>query len=426
MNSIYVFGDSHSIIFAYTRDINEHWLGMNNLPVTLNRIGNEGLNLHKTPLILGNGHEKHVPKNGDIIMYSYGSNDAHKGILEQIQKGREKEEIINSLVDSYFKVILHNEKEYNVKSVVYGILPNSDKNVKYNGKHRIIKDIINNLNCKFEKMCKKLLIPYFNINNIVSKKNGYLSEKFSNDLVHIDKSYAQLIRQKLLSFVNKLNIVLITSVCRTKDKPLSYCATRSIFTHQERYEQLIKTIESVKQNIPYAYIILSEYSEFDVHQERNLKEKCDVVLNPDKTELLDTLYFGVFKAIGELTGTRLGLDYIKDTKIQFNNLFKISGRYYCNENFDYNYYNNNKHNFYKINNDINNINTTLYKVPFEYFNGFYKFIKKSDNVHKIFTTGIGYENFISNYVKENNNNTIFLENLGISGKVSVCGSYFNK
>lgn len=426
MNKIYVYGDSHSILFSYTKDINEHWLGFNNLPVSMNRIGKEGLDIKKIPSILGNGHEKHIPSDDDIIMYSYGSNDAYKGIPEQIKKGRDEDEIINTLINSYFNVIIQNEKDYNVKSIVYGIIPNCDKYIKYKDINDQIKNIIKKLNYKLEKNCLKNNILYFNINKYITNNNGFLSDEFTDDLIHIKKSYASFVRYNLLSFLNKLNIVLITSLCKVPETSFTYSNRRSVFTHTERYEQLLKTIDSVSINIPYSYIIISEYSEFNDDEYKKLVEKCDILLNPTKSDKLDVLYFNKIKAIGELTGTRLCLSYINKNNIGFANLFKISGRYYFNEKFDYKYFNNKKNNFYKIENNINNINTSLYKISYEYFYSFYKFIINSKNNYYFSKNPIGYEIFISKYVNLNIDNTIFLENLGISGKVSVCGSYFNK
>jgi hypothetical protein len=52
------------------------------------------------------------------------------------------------------------------------------------------------------------------------------------------------------------NLVLITSVVKTPDKPLSYINSRSIYTHEERFEQTKKTIQSIRQKIPNVKIFL--------------------------------------------------------------------------------------------------------------------------------------------------------------------------
>ena len=52
------------------------------------------------------------------------------------------------------------------------------------------------------------------------------------------------------------NLVLITSVIKTPNKPLSYINTRSIYTHEERFEQTKKTIQSIREKIPNVRYLL--------------------------------------------------------------------------------------------------------------------------------------------------------------------------
>ena len=42
--------------------------------------------------------------------------------------------------------------------------------------------------------------------------------------------------------------IIITSVVQTTNKPLSYSETRSIYSHQQRFEQTLETIESIRKN----------------------------------------------------------------------------------------------------------------------------------------------------------------------------------
>ena len=46
------------------------------------------------------------------------------------------------------------------------------------------------------------------------------------------------------------NLVLITSVICTTNNPLSYINTRSIYSHEERFEQTKKTIQTIREKIP--------------------------------------------------------------------------------------------------------------------------------------------------------------------------------
>ena len=46
------------------------------------------------------------------------------------------------------------------------------------------------------------------------------------------------------------NLILITSVINTPNKPLSYTKNRSVFTRNERFEQTKKTILTVREKVP--------------------------------------------------------------------------------------------------------------------------------------------------------------------------------
>ena len=79
----------------------------------------------------------------------------------------------------------------------------------------------------------------------------------------------------------------------------------------------------------------------------------------------------IYKANGEISQTKIALDNIDDLK--FDNLFKISGRYLLNNNFNYDKYVN-ENNIFKR--DINNTNskyyfTCLYKISNNNFNNYF-------------------------------------------------------
>ena len=67
------------------------------------------------------------------------------------------------------------------------------------------------------------------------------------------------------------NLVLITSIIKTPDIPLSYISTRSVFTHNERFEQTKKTIQTIREKIPNSKILIVECSELDNEQNEYLK-----------------------------------------------------------------------------------------------------------------------------------------------------------
>ena len=218
------------------------------------------------------------------------------------------------------------------------------------------------------------------------------------------------------------NLVLITSVINTPNTPLSYSKIRSVFTREQRFTQTKKTIESIKKKIPDHKMMIVECTDFTKEEKDYFDKECDYILNLwDRKEVHEKI-FGLSKSLGEGTMTIEALNYIQKNQIQFNNLFKICGRYWLSENFDYNRYNNNSLVFKKINGNINNIFTSFYKIPSDKVNKLLNFLKDSEISMK---RRIGYEVLFGYFLKHiKYANTIFIDKVGYGGQVTVCGSKY--
>ena len=215
------------------------------------------------------------------------------------------------------------------------------------------------------------------------------------------------------------NLVLITSVINTPNKPLSYSSIRSVFTRKERFEQTKKTIKSIKDKIPNNKIIIVECTDFTKEEKDYFEKECDYILNLwDRKELHDNI-FGLSKSLGEGTMTIEALKYIEELKIDFDYFYKISGRYWLNENFKIEKVDNNV--FQKINNDENNIFTALYKIDVKTVEKLLFFL--INNIKEM-KKCIGYEVLMSQLVK--NIDKKFVNIIGVSGHITVCGSIMHK
>jgi hypothetical protein len=219
------------------------------------------------------------------------------------------------------------------------------------------------------------------------------------------------------------NLCLITSVINTPDSPLSYTNVRSIFSSEQRFQQTIQTIHSVKEKIPNTKIFIIECSELKEDIENYLMCNSDYYLNLHHNKELRKDIFGISKSLGEGTQTIEALKYIINNDLIFDNLFKISGRYYLSDTFDYNKFNNNNIIVKKINNNIDNIFTALYKINIKDISLLKNYLEQ--NIVKM-KNCFAYESLFGNFLKEiNYNNVIFIDNIiGLNGYVSVCGSKF--
>jgi len=214
------------------------------------------------------------------------------------------------------------------------------------------------------------------------------------------------------------DLVLITSVINTPNKQLSYSKIRSIFSRKERFEQTKKTIQTIKEKISNCKIILVECTDLDEEENNYFKDNCDYLLNLWNDKNLHDYIFGISKSLGEGTMTIKAIQYIQQLNLEYNYLYKISGRYWLNENFTLIEIKSNV--FKRIDNNPNNIFTALYKIDKESVNKLlYFLVNNIENMKKC----IGYEVLIAHFIK--NIDKKLLDIIGLSGFVTVCGSEYN-
>ena len=235
------------------------------------------------------------------------------------------------------------------------------------------------------------------------------------------------------------NLVLITSVIRTTTNHLSYTATRSIYNHTERYEQTKKTLTSIKEKIPNHKIFIIECSDLTAEETKFLKENSDYFLNLNDNPQIKQNVNSKSKSLGEGSMTISALEYIIKNNIEYDNLIKISGRYWLSDKFNYKYFANSNIIIKCIeNNDMTNVFTSstistatnvftaLFKLPQAYIEPLRDFLIA--NLNQMFNC-IGYEvlfaNFIRNIATSNGVKIINISPIGLQGHVSVSNDFYD-
>jgi hypothetical protein len=148
----------------------------------------------------------------------------------------------------------------------------------------------------------------------------------------------------------KQDVFIITSVINVGNVPWSYTPNRSVFTSEERFQQTLDTISSIRTYSPRSRIILVEASKLDNDKLTTLREKCDDVyyLGEDE-EAQRNCIVSRAKGLGDAWLLYKGILYCEYHSIQVKNIFKLCGRYKLNDNF-------NREN---ISNDIPTFNTPV-------------------------------------------------------------------
>jgi hypothetical protein len=207
------------------------------------------------------------------------------------------------------------------------------------------------------------------------------------------------------------DLFIITSVIDTGQNPWTYIKTRSIYTPQERLFQTIKTIESIRK-YTNAKILLVECSQLSKEWEDYLINMTDYYINCYSiTEIRDACLSSNKKGFGEVMKMKKAISFINENNIKFNLSFKISGRYYLNNNF-------NKDKFSQEEFTFRKNSTVLYSVPYSLFDKFSEYISKIIKMYYEYDS-IGLENVLPKISP-----THSIDVLGVEGPVAVDDSYY--
>jgi hypothetical protein len=207
---------------------------------------------------------------------------------------------------------------------------------------------------------------------------------------------------------------IITSVIYFSRNKLSYSSIRSKFTPEERTEQTIKTVKSIRERMPDAEIILLEMGKRK-NISADLTELVDKYLFIGNNPLVNWACSGKFKGLGEAVGLIVSGSRLH-TNADF--YFKISGRYFLNDDFSAEAWNSSSFLARKYDSAIS---TRLYGFGQEIFSDWQRALKRSlillykgRSIEEVFPEKFGQQ-FIQS-----------IPTLGISGFVAPQGEYLTE
>lgn len=226
--------------------------------------------------------------------------------------------------------------------------------------------------------------------------------------------------------INSKNVVLITSVLNIIKKELSYYHQRSVFHVHERFEQTLKTIKSIKEKIPHVYIIFCECSNMNLYQEyqNQIKQQVNIYSNFYEDIKIKEAVQSIHKGYGEAHLVLKGFELLNKQKININYFFKISGRYFLNDTFQFEHFDNDYNCFKLWDNNYDSYSSLFYKIHGKYIS-ILKYILM--NHLKDLAQGSCLEMILGKYMKQYLNHYYIqiINKINVSGYLSTEGYYFN-
>ena len=208
------------------------------------------------------------------------------------------------------------------------------------------------------------------------------------------------------------DIFIITSVINTGNVGWSYYPQRSIFRPEERFEQTLKTIESIR-TYSKGIIILVEAGLLLEDNLNILRSLCNYVyyLGED-FETKNNCLLSNCKGLGDSWLLYKGLEFIKNNNIHGRNIYKISGRYILNNNYNIDNISNILPTFKKVNDNCHV--TFFFSVPFTLIYNFESIILNIINIMKN-SSYISIESILPTAFKEKH----IIETIGCEGIIAI-------
>jgi len=216
-----------------------------------------------------------------------------------------------------------------------------------------------------------------------------------------------------------MDCFIITSVINTNNSiGWSYTPNRSTYTPNERFRDTLKSIQTIREKVPNSKIVLLEGKPVDLEMEQEIIRLTDVYINfkddPWVLEAIDSTK----KGLGEVRKLIKGIEelqirgVLKDVK----RVFKLSGRYWLNSEFNLEKYSLEQMTF---KNYEHMVSTVIYSVPICKLDDYSILLNKCNIERDLYDIGI--EVLFKRILQ---GRYIFIETLGVEGFVAITQNEF--
>lgn len=183
---IYIYGDSHAN-FCF-KNLNLDHKNYYHPSITMFRIGRDN--------IIINFNKDEIQEN-DVIILVYGEVDCRCHVQRQINSGKDEDDVINELTNKYFQTIKDNIPDKNLKIIIVGIIPPSEKynyesingpilhEFPFVGSDEDRVRYTNKVNKNLQEHAINNKYIYFNPYSYYSREDGMLKFELSDLNVHL-------------------------------------------------------------------------------------------------------------------------------------------------------------------------------------------------------------------------------------------------
>lgn len=192
------------------------------------------------------------------------------------------------------------------------------------------------------------------------------------------------------------------------------------FTVEERLQQTLRTVKSIRERVNNVTIICIEGS--DVEEYKEAYSVFDHTIHCSKHEEVDKYVTAQNIGHGEMKLLQIGLKFIYHYKLQPSRIFKLGARYELTNDFNIDSYSKEKYTFRKhIDYDVmaSVVTTGLYSIPLSKLESFHNILNQHDVLDRC---GMIERLFLELIPEEEIH---FIDTLGVTGQLSYDGRRFS-
>lgn len=207
-----------------------------------------------------------------------------------------------------------------------------------------------------------------------------------------------------------MSIFLVTSAIIIKKADHFYDAN-------ERFYQTIETFKSIRMYCPDAIIIMLESSKLSDNHIQKLKKFCDHFLDvSSEPSVIQSVNIGD----SETNILKLGISFLLSMNLEYNRVFKLSGRYRLNREFEVNKFSLTKYTFTMVKDGVTLwFHTTLYCIPKLLLSSYLEILNDYTNFRVLHSI----EKYLPLAISETD--ICYIDKLGVEGNYSYSGIFYS-